>query len=121
MKLFLTFLLVIALSAIGNTLQVINTAVSSLPFVTVSFDAANLLNGMPQGRSNLSLTLHLMFGLWAAWRTKFALQGIGIGIAALYVDDPYLVIYLLYLSVTSGGDFKTVLLGDRNDKKNDKE
>jgi len=65
------------------------------------------------GQFNLDfLTFLSLSGLWVAWRHRFSLGGLGLGLVAFFGGMMFLAPYLLYTSVRAGGDAEVLLLGE---------
>lgn len=66
------------------------------------------------GQFNLDfLGMLLLTGFWMAWRNDFSAFGLLLGLCGATLGAPMLTLYLLVLSVQTGGDAKRMLLGDR--------
>ncbi|MEM7219591.1 MAG: hypothetical protein AAF515_14580 [Pseudomonadota bacterium] len=64
------------------------------------------------GQFNLDFfCMLLLSALWTAWRNEFAPAGLGLAVLALLFGAPFLAVYLLILSVRTGGDPRVMLLG----------
>ncbi len=67
-----------------------------------------------QGQFNLDFaTFLLLSGLWCAWRNEFTPAGWGLALLASSGGILFLAAYLFYLSMATGGDIKTMMLGAR--------
>ena len=111
MNIFRLFLLVITLTVIGYTLPVIQS--EGLLVLLPSF-FGEISKVTWQGQFNVDFfTFLLLSGFWTAWRNKFSLKGILLGIGAVFLGAPYLAIYLIYLSYVCKGDIKLMLVGER--------
>lgn len=67
-----------------------------------------------QGQFNFDfLGFLLLSALWCAWRNDFSALGWGLSILGATGGILFLSVYLLYLSFTSNGDVKTIMLGER--------
>jgi len=65
------------------------------------------------GQFNLDFFSFLCLGgLWLAWRHHFNLVGIAFGLFIFAGGMPFLSVYLLFHSYRSGGNVKTLLLGE---------
>lgn len=65
-----------------------------------------------QGQFNLDFMCMLaLSGLWTAWRCRFSLAGIGLGVVALFMGTPFQAIHLLVLMARARGDMVRVLIG----------
>lgn len=53
----------------------------------------------------------LLSGLWVSWRHRFSAGGIALGIVAFFGGIFFLSLYLLFVSSTTKGDVKELLLG----------
>lgn len=72
-----------------------------------------LAMGWP-GQFNLDfLGFLVLSALWTAWRSEFSVNGLVLGVLALFLGAPFLTTYLLILSYRSGGDVAVMLLGER--------
>lgn len=66
------------------------------------------------GQFNLDFLGFLtLSAVWTAWRNKFTAPGMALGVMAFFLGAPFLCSYLLYLSFTTDGDVKSMLLGER--------
>jgi len=66
------------------------------------------------GQFNLDfLGFLVLSAFWTAWRNQYSGSGLGLSVLAFFFGAPFLTAYLLYLSFTTGGDVKTMLMGDR--------
>lgn len=64
------------------------------------------------GQFNLDFFAFLSLGgLWLAWRHRFSLGGIALGIFIFAGGMPFLATYLLIQSYRAKGDIKVLLLG----------
>ena len=64
------------------------------------------------GQFNLDFMFMLtLSGFWVAWRHQFSLLGLVLALFAFVGGTPFLSIYLLVLSLQTGGDVRTMLLG----------
>lgn len=67
-----------------------------------------------QGQFNFDFAGFLLLSaLWCLWRNAFSPLGWVLSLIAATGGILFLAAYLLYLSVTSGGDMRQVLLGAR--------
>lgn len=67
------------------------------------------------GQFNLDfLGFLLLSAFWTAWRNEFSPVGFGLALLALFFGTPFLTIYLLFLSVRTGGDVQAMLMGSRS-------
>lgn len=67
-----------------------------------------------QGQFNFDFAGFLLLSaLWCLWRNAFSPLGWILSLFAATGGILFLSAYLLYLSVTSGGDMKTILLGEQ--------
>ena len=67
-----------------------------------------------QGQFNLDFFGFLLLSaLWCAWRNNFSALGWGLAILGATGGILFLSVYLLYLSFTTDGDIKTIMLGER--------
>jgi len=57
------------------------------------------------------LTFLLLAALWVAWRHRFSLSGLALGLAALFGGMIFLASYLLWASARAKGDVRALLLG----------
>ena len=65
------------------------------------------------GQFNVDFTCFLaLSALWVSWRHQFSAGGIVLGVAAFFGGMLFLSIYLLIHTAPSGGDVKTLLLGE---------
>ena len=66
-----------------------------------------------QGQFNVDFTCFLaLSALWVSWRHQFSPGGLALGVAAFFGGMLFLSIYLLIHTSRSGGDVKTLLLGE---------
>lgn len=66
------------------------------------------------GQFNLDFLCFLVLSaLWTAWRSKYSLLGLVLGLLAFLGGAGFLLPYLLILSVQARGDIQAVFLGDR--------
>jgi hypothetical protein len=66
-----------------------------------------------QGQFNVDFFMFLlMSGFWIAWRNRFSLRGISLGVGGVFLGAPYLSAYLLYLGQRHGWDFNKVFSQD---------
>jgi hypothetical protein len=64
------------------------------------------------GQFNLDFMLMLtLSGLWTAWRHRFSIAGLGLGLLAFFGGAAFLTAYLLVLSIRTRGDLRLMLLG----------
>lgn len=64
------------------------------------------------GQFNLDFMFMLMLSaLWVAWRHRFSIGGLVLGLLALFGGSLFLATYLLVLSWMTSGDVKQMLLG----------
>ncbi len=54
----------------------------------------------------------LLSGLWTAWRNQFSAIGLLLAPVATFGGMMFLTVYLLFLSFSTGGDAKVMLLGE---------
>jgi len=67
-----------------------------------------------QGQFNLDFFMFLLLsGFWIAWRNRFSLHGILLGVGGVLLGAPYLAMYLLYLSFHVEDDVPAMLFGER--------
>ncbi|MEQ9299567.1 MAG: hypothetical protein RIF33_13425 [Cyclobacteriaceae bacterium] len=65
------------------------------------------------GQFNLDFSLYLaLSGIWIAWRQRFSLIGIVLGVIASILGMAVFAPYLLAATFKAEGDIKTVLLGE---------
>lgn len=68
------------------------------------------------GQFNLDFMFMLMLSaLWVAWRHRFSIGGLALGLLALFGGSLFLATYLLVLSWMTSGDLKQMLLGARRE------
>ncbi len=68
------------------------------------------------GQFNLDFMFMLMLSaLWVAWRHRFSIGGLALGLLALFGGSLFLATYLLVLSWMTSGDLKRMLLGARRE------
>ena len=66
-----------------------------------------------QGQFNLDFAGFLLLSAtWTLWRNHFSLPGMVLAVLAATGGILFLATYLLYLSFTTQGDIKRILLGD---------
>lgn len=64
------------------------------------------------GQFNLDFTGFLaLSALWTAWRHRFSLAGLALGVVAFFGGMMFLTVYLLIASYQTKGDVKALLLG----------
>ena len=67
-----------------------------------------------QGQFNLDfMGFLLLSAIWCIWRNNYSPAGWGLSIFAATGGMMFLTIYLLYLSITTGGDIKAIMLGEQ--------
>lgn len=65
------------------------------------------------GQFNLDFSFFLIFGgLWVAWRNKFNMTGIALGIFTLIGGIPFVSAYLYILSSKENVGIKEILIGE---------
>ena len=65
------------------------------------------------GQFNVDFTCFLaLSALWVSWRHQFSLDGLALGVVAFFGGMLFLSIYLLIHTGRSGGNVKTLLLGE---------
>ena len=65
------------------------------------------------GQFNVDFTCFLaLSALWVSWRHQFSAGGLALGVVAFFGGMLFLSIYLLIQTARSGGDVKTLLLGE---------
>ena len=65
------------------------------------------------GQFNVDFTCFLaLSALWVSWRHQFSTGGLALGVLAFFGGMLFLSIYLLIHTARSGGDVKTLLLGE---------
>ncbi len=65
------------------------------------------------GQFNLDFTLMLALSAnWVAWRHEYSPAGLGLALVAFFGGAGFLYPYLLIVSLRSGGDMPTLLLGE---------
>ena len=80
-------------------------------FAIAAGDVAAL--GWP-GQFNLDFVCYLILSaIWVAWRHKFSMIGIGLGLIASVGGIIFLSIYLLIASYRANGDVREILLGEQ--------
>ena len=101
-------------------LVLIFSAVAVYKGVVVANHGLNLLPGFFgdmtklawPGQFNLDfMCLLVLSGLWVAWRHRFSVPGIALGLTATFGGALFLSVYLLVESYRSGGDMRSLLLG----------
>jgi hypothetical protein len=66
------------------------------------------------GQFNLDFLCFLVLSaLWTAWRNGFSAVGLALAPVALFGGAGFLLPYLLWLTVSTHGDMRSVLLGTR--------
>ncbi len=64
------------------------------------------------GQFNLDFLCFLtLAGLWTAWRNRFSVGGLALGVVAFFAGSGFLLPYLLILTFQARGDMAQVLLG----------
>lgn len=67
------------------------------------------------GQFNLDfLGMLILSAFWTAWRNDFSPSGMALAILALLFGAPFLTMYLLYLSFSTNGNPKRMLIGNRD-------
>ncbi len=62
---------------------------------------------------NVDLLSHmLLLAVWVAWRRKFSLSGLMLGVLCI-MGGLYSLVYIVVLSIYHKGDVKALLLGER--------
>lgn len=109
MRAFRTLLLLIWLVIAGYTALVVARHGANL--LPVFFgDIASLT--WP-GQFNLDfLCMLLLSGLWVAWRHRFSLPGLALGLLAVFGGAFFLAAYLLIVSLQVKGNLQALLLGN---------
>jgi len=65
-----------------------------------------------QGQFNFDFMGFLVLSaIWCAWRNNFTPFGFGLAVFSVTGGMLFLTAYLAYLSITTGGDMKTILVG----------
>jgi hypothetical protein len=108
MTAFRALLILLAVILIGYTVVVITS--HGMNLVPIFFaDIAAM--GWP-GQFNLDFVFMLtLSALWVAWRHRFSLAGLALGLLALFGGSLFLTTYLLVVSLQARGDVKQMLLG----------
>ena len=66
------------------------------------------------GQFNLDfMSFLILSGLWLAWRHHFSPGGLALGVLGFFGGITVLAPYLLYASIQSNGDMKTIFMGPR--------
>jgi hypothetical protein len=66
------------------------------------------------GQFNFDFLCFLMLSaLWTAWRNRFSPAGIALAPVALLGGAGFLLPYLIFLTLRTGGDMRSVLVGER--------
>ena len=66
------------------------------------------------GQFNLDFLCFLVLSaLWAAWRNGFSAGGLALALVAFFGGAGFLLPYLLWLTISTRGDMRRVLLGMR--------
>ena len=108
---FRTLLLTLWLLLVVYTAAVI--ARHSLNFLPVFF--GDIGTAAWPGQFNLDfLCLLILSALWTAWRNRFSTSGLLLAVAALLGGAAFLLPYLVFLTVKTGGDWDQILLGRKN-------
>ena len=64
------------------------------------------------GQFNLDFMCMLaLSALWVGWRHQFSGVGLLLAVVAFFGGTPFLSVYLLVLSLQTGGDMRAILLG----------
>lgn len=110
MKAFRIFLLAVITTMLVYTIIVGNN--HGWNFATFFF--ADLTAMSWAGQFNLDFSFLLLFtGMWIAWRNKFNLVGMGLGLFTLVGGIPFISTYLLILSMKTNS-MKEILIGENN-------
>jgi hypothetical protein len=65
-----------------------------------------------QKQFNVDFMAYLVLSaIWTAWRHKFSMVGLGLGLVAFFGGMIFLAVYLLIVSFQVNGDVKALLLG----------
>lgn len=110
MTMFRLLLATIFVAILGYTTVVVQN--HGLGLLPVFFgDMAAM--GWP-GQFNLDFMCMLaLSGLWVAWRHRFSVAGAALGVLAFFGGALFLSAYLFVESFRSGGDARTLLLGQQ--------
>ena len=82
--------------------------------ITVFSD--DLAAGNWRTQFNLDLLVHLaLVGIWVAWRQKFSIAGIVVGLLCTFSGTLFSAIYLFGLMLYHKGDVRAVLLGKHSE------
>ncbi len=66
------------------------------------------------GQFNLDFLCFLVLSaLWTAWRNGFSAGGLALALVAFFGGAGFLLPYLLWLTISTRGDMRRVLLGGR--------
>jgi len=66
------------------------------------------------GQFNLDFLCFLtLSALWTAWRSGFSASGLALALVAFFGGAGFLLPYLLWLTISTRGDMRSVLLGVR--------
>lgn len=66
------------------------------------------------GQFNLDFTYFLVLtGLWIAWRHQFSLDGLALGLIAIFSGTIVVAPYLLFATFQANGDMDVLLLGKK--------
>jgi len=66
------------------------------------------------GQFNLDFMMMLaLSALWVAWRHRFSPAGLGLATLAFFGGSSFLCVYLLVVSMRTGGSVRDILLGAR--------
>jgi len=66
------------------------------------------------GQFNLDFLCFLVLSaLWTAWRSGFSAGGLALALVAFFTGAGFLLPYLLWLTISTRGDMRSVLLGVR--------
>jgi hypothetical protein len=109
MKTFRFFLIVVFATVIAYTFNVGNT--HGWSFLSLFFNDIKTMNWA--GQFNVDFSFFLIFtGLWIAWRNKFNVTGIGLGLFTLVGGIPFVCVYLFVLSLKDNTTIKEMLIGE---------
>ena len=90
---------------------VVATSAQGIPAATNIFSSDMADLGW-RAQFNTDLLLHMLLaGLWVAWRQKFSITGIILGLICCFSGSLFTYAYLLGLSVYHRGDMKKLALG----------
>ncbi|WP_298838185.1 hypothetical protein [uncultured Roseobacter sp.] len=102
------------------TLIAMTALIAAMTMGALAHDGINLISPFLrpvadltwQGQFNIDFACYLVLsGIWMAWRSGFSGRSIALGVLAPPLGIAFLAPFLLWLTVTSHGDPRRILLG----------